>query len=51
MEILVERREIVEELSKRYNKKEKVIQIMIDKCIEMNYNIERVEELVDGFYK
>lgn len=42
--------EIVKELSKECGKKEKVIRIMIEKCIKLGYNIESSKRLVRTFY-
>lgn len=49
-EILVER-EVVKELSKKQNKKEVLIQIMIESCVEMGYNVKEGKEIICDFYK
>lgn len=42
---------IIEELSKKYNKKKQVIKIMIEKCESLGYNIQESKEIVDIFLK
>lgn len=42
--------EIIGELSKKYNKKEKVIQIMYEKSKEVKYSIEEFEKILKQFY-
>lgn len=41
---------IVEELSRRYCKKEKIIKTMIEKCTELGYNTEKTKGLIKEFY-
>ncbi len=43
--------EIIKELSKEYNKKEKVIQIMLEKSMEMGYDVLKSKENIVGFIK
>lgn len=43
--------EIVRELSKKYNKKESCIKIMIYKCIGLGYNFKEFEILLQEFLK
>ena len=50
-EILVKKNKIIEELSRKYNKKKELIRIMFDKCIEMDYDIEKGKEILNDFYK
>ena len=42
---------IVKELSKKYNKKEQMIQIMLEKCKNSNYNIKESKEIIEDFFK
>ena len=44
-------RDIVLELSKKYNKKEQTIQIMLEKCYDLDYNIKESKELINIFFK
>ena len=41
---------IVEELSKKINKKEKLILKMIEKCEDFGYNIEEAKEIIEEYY-
>lgn len=41
---------IVEELSRKYYKKENVIKIMLEECIKLGYNIEKTKEYIKEFY-
>ena len=41
--------EVIKELSKEYNKKEIVIQIMIKKCEELNYSINESKKIIEEF--
>ena len=41
----------VKKLSKKYNKKEKIIFKMIEKCKELDYNIRESEVLIEEFFK
>ena len=43
--------EILKDLSKKYNKKEKVIKIMFEKNNKMMYNIEEFKNSLEEFYK
>ena len=43
--------EVIKELSMKYNKKEKVIEIMLEKSIEMGYDIIKSKENIVGFIK
>ena len=43
--------EIIRELSKEYNKKDKVIQIMLEKSMELGYDIIKSKENIVGFIK
>lgn len=43
--------EIIKELSKEYSKKEKVIQIMLEKSMELGYDIIKTKENIVGFIK
>lgn len=42
--------EIIKELSKKYNKNEKVIQIMVKKCMDLNYNINEGKRVIEEFW-
>lgn len=42
-------KEVMKELSKKYNKKEKVIEIMLEKSIEMGYDIIKSKENIIEF--
>lgn len=42
---------VVKKLSKKYNKKEKIIFEMIEKCKELGYNIQDAEVLIEEFFK
>ncbi len=42
---------IVEELSRRYNKKEVVIEIMISQCIDLGLNKDNSIQMIEQFYK
>lgn len=43
--------EIVKELEKMYRIKKKIITIMIDKCLELGYNLNESKEIILKFYK
>lgn len=40
---------IVTELSTKYNKKEQMIQTMLEKCEDLGYNLKESEELIEVF--
>lgn len=42
--------EIIKKLSKKYNKKEEVVEIMVKKCVELGYNIDEAKRLIKQFY-
>lgn len=42
--------EIIKELSKKYNKNEKVIQFMVKKCMDLNYNINEGKKIIEEFW-
>lgn len=44
-------KDIVLELSKKYNKKEQMIKIMIEKCCDLGYNLKESKELIEIFFK
>lgn len=44
-------RDIVLELSKKYNKKEQMIRIMLEKCCDLGYNIKKSKELIEIYFK
>lgn len=44
-------RDIVLELSKKYNKKEQMIRIMLEKCCDLGYNIKESKELIEIYFK
>ncbi len=43
-------RDIVLELSKKYNKKEQMIRIMLEKCCDLGYNIKESKELIEIYF-
>lgn len=43
--------EIIKELGKNYKSKKKIITIMIDKCLELDYNLNESKEIILRFYK
>lgn len=43
--------EIIKDLSKKYNKKEKVIRIMFMKSQEVGYSIGKINTIINQFYK
>ena len=51
MERNVEMNKVIKELSKKYNKKEKVIKVMLEKTIKENYNKRDFKVLTEEFYK
>lgn len=51
MEKKIVEREVVRELSKRQNKKEALIQFMLEDCVKIGYNIEETREFIDEFYR
>lgn len=42
---------IVIELSTKYNKKEQMIQTMLEKCMDLGYSLKESEELIEIFFK
>ena len=42
---------VVKKLSKKYNKKEKIILEMIVKCKELGYNIRESKVLIEEFFE
>lgn len=44
-------KDIVLELSKKYNKKEQTIKIMLKKCCDLGYNLKEGKELIEIFFK
>lgn len=42
--------ETIKELSQRYNKKGEMVEIMIAKCKELNYNINESKKLIMQFF-
>lgn len=42
--------EILKQLSKKYNRKQKVLEIMFIKFQELGYGIENFEDLLNEFY-
>ena len=44
-------RDIVLELSKKYNKKEQMIRIMLEKCCDLGYNVKESKELIEIYFK
>ena len=44
-------RDIVLELSKKYNKKEQMIKIMFEKCYDLGYNTKQSKDLIELFFK
>ncbi len=44
-------KDIVLELSKKYNKKEQMIKIMLKKCCDLGYNLKEGKELIEIFFK
>lgn len=44
-------KDIVLELSKKYNKKEQMIKIMLEKCCDLGYNLKEGKELIEIFFK
>lgn len=42
---------VVKKLSKKYNKKEKIILEMIKKCKELGYNIRESKVLIEEFFE
>lgn len=44
-------RDIVLELSKKYNKKEQMIKIMLEKCCNLGYSLKESKELIEIFFK
>ena len=40
---------IVTELSTKYNKKEQMIQTMLEKCVDLGYSLKESEELIKIF--
>ncbi len=42
--------DVVVELSKKYNKKEEVIEIMIEKSVELGYNTIEAIGLINNYY-
>lgn len=42
--------DLIKELSKKYNKKEKVIQLMFVKSQKVGYDIEEFKEMIKKFY-
>lgn len=43
--------EVIKELSKKYNKKKKVIKILLEECNSFGYNIKESIEIVIEFFK
>ena len=43
--------EVIKELSKKYNKKEKTIKIMFEKCCDSGYELKESRELIEMFFK
>ncbi len=43
--------EVIKELSKKYNKKEKTIKIMFEKCCDLGYELKESRELIEIFFK
>jgi hypothetical protein len=41
----------VKKLSKKYNKKEQMIKIMLEKCCDLGYNLKEGKELIEIFFK
>ncbi len=44
-------KDIVLELSKKYNKKEQMIKIILEKCCDLGYNLKEGKELIEIFFK
>ena len=44
-------RDIVLELSKKYNKKEQMIKIILEKCCDLGYNVKESKELIEIYFK
>lgn len=44
-------KEVMKELSKKYNKKEKIIKIMLEKSIALGYDIVKSKENIIKFMK
>lgn len=44
-------KDIVLELRKKYNKKEQMIKIMLEKCCDLGYNLKESKELIEIFFK
>ena len=44
-------KKILKELSKKYARKEEILQIMFAECKKMGYNIEDFKNLLQEFYK
>lgn len=42
--------EIVKELSKKYNKREQVVKVLLDKCKIFSYNIKESKEIIINFF-
>ncbi len=42
--------EIIKDISKRYDKKREMIEIMVEKCKELDYNIDESKELIIDFF-
>lgn len=42
---------VVKRISKKYNKKEKLIFKMIEECKSLGYDMQKTEELIEEFYK
>ncbi len=43
--------EVVKKLSKKYNKEEAIIKIMIKECKKLEYNIDETIRIIDEFEK
>ena len=41
----------VKKLSEKYNKKEQMIKIMLEKCCDLGYNLKEGKELIEIFFK